>query len=212
MDRRNRVNDLLGQYHPANQSSNVPSNSSYSTVNATRRNSRDYLDTYSSSRRLSNVSAGDGSPPRAYSRTTSEITRTRSPSRYNPETSYTARSSRFDTGDSTSPYSSRYTPSRDTGTTIPTTTTASSLRSGRTSGADEINRLSRNLERSVSSILSGDYRRARDNTEFIENYASTRANRGQNAANDAPTSSSRLDNTSTEEPPSTGMNNLNVIF
>merc|ERR1712130_789529 len=163
-DRRARVNELLGTYHPAHQSTNVPTTSSYSNIGTGRSSSRlgtDYLDTYTS-RRMSNVS-DDGSPSRTrygdIGRSTSPIGRSRSPSRYNPDLpSYSGtRSNRFteDTATPSSSYSSRYTPSTST---------------SRSSGADEINRLSRNLERSVSSILSGDYRRDRENREFLESY------------------------------------------
>lgn len=42
MDRRARVNELLGTYHPSNQSSNVPTTSSYSSLRGTSR-AGDYL-------------------------------------------------------------------------------------------------------------------------------------------------------------------------
>lgn len=186
-DRRARVNELLGTYHPANQSTNVPTPSSYSSVGSTRASSRtgtDYLDTYSA-RRLSNVS-DEHSPSRAYLRTNSEYTpdrastsaaRSRSPSRYDTSGSYTGRRNRYDddTTSSGTSYSSRYTPTASTSYT-PTASTSytPTATTSRTSGSDEINRLSRNLERSVSSILSGNYRRERDNREFMESYQSER--------------------------------------
>ena len=77
MDRRARVNELLGTYHPSNQSSNVPTTNSYSSL---RRTSGDYLNPGPvAERRLSAISNGDDS--------SQSFTSSRSPSRYNPENS-----------------------------------------------------------------------------------------------------------------------------
>lgn len=92
--------------------------------------------------------------------------RSRSPSRYEPSSSYSSRRNRLeDTDTASSSYSSRYTPT-----------------TSRSSGAEEINRLSRNLERSVSSILSGDYRRDRENREAIDSYSDRIRNAGRDSS------------------------------
>ncbi|CAG5089502.1 Oidioi.mRNA.OKI2018_I69.PAR.g12238.t1.cds [Oikopleura dioica] len=170
MDRRARVNELLGTYHPSNQSSNVPTTSSYSSI-------RD-----------------DSSP----SYTSSY--RSRSPSRYNPENSnYAQRRARLgldNNDDSTPSYSatrrarlgldndddnnSSYTSRRSrlgldndsAGDSY--TSRYARQRSERESSASDISRMSRNLERSVSSILSGDYRRGAESRSFIEEYENDR--------------------------------------
>ena len=133
MDRRARVNELLGTYHPSNQSSNVPTTNSYSSLRSTSR-AGDYLNpgpvaerrlrigfyvtnipklftwscrfepTWSTERRSSAISLGDDSSP---SYTPSY--RSRSPSRYNPENSnYAQRRARLgldNNDDSTPSYS-----------------------------------------------------------------------------------------------------------
>jgi len=125
MDRRARVNELLGTYHPSNQSSNVPTTNSYSSL---RRTSGDYLNPgpvaerrlrngfikfrplksskifqadFSTERRPSAISTGDDSSP---SYTSSY--RARSPSRYNPDNSnYAQRRARLglDNNDDSTP-------------------------------------------------------------------------------------------------------------
>lgn len=157
MTSRSRTADLLGTYLPSNQSSAVPSTSSYSTLSR----ASSYLDppsTSSYTRRNSNYSEDSLRPSVSPSRygTTDYDTTTSRRNRYDPDSYSTTRSSRYGNDSETPSYTSRY--SRDSGSSsFPTTETAP--RSARTL---ELDRLSRNLDRNVASILSGDYQRRRD--------------------------------------------------
>ncbi|CBY41123.1 unnamed protein product, partial [Oikopleura dioica] len=134
---------------------------------------------FSTERRPSAISTGDDSSP---SYTSSY--RARSPSRYNPENSnYAQRRARLgldNNDDSTTSYTAtrRARLGLDSGLDNSSGTDYSSRyarqRSERESTASDISRMSRNLERSVSSILSGDYRRGAESRSFIEDYENDR--------------------------------------